>query len=125
MGEIAERWKIEAMLMLVRRTSLDFFRVAGSNDPQSKTRVFMRSIGYRGVDVLKVVQELEIDDYSSGPLRDDKGRPRDLWVFGKYLEEYEVYIKLAAWLKDGDVRAMCVSFHEAEQPLSYPYRKAG
>lgn len=73
MGEIAERWKIEAVLMLVRRTSLEFFRVAGSNDPQSKTRVFMRSIGYRDVDV----------------------------------------------------RAMCVSFHEAEQPLFYPYRKAG
>lgn len=125
MGEIAERWKIEAVLMLVRQTSLEFFRVAGSNDPQSKTRVFMRSIGYRDVDVLEAVQELEIDDYSSGPLRDDKGRPRDLWVFGKYLEEYEVYIKLAAWLKDGDVRAMCVSFHEAEQPLFYPYRKAG
>ena len=125
MGEIAERWKIEAVLALVRRTSLELFRVAGSNDPRSKTRIFMRNIGYRDIDVLQVVQRLDVADYSSGPLRDNKGRPRDLWVFGTYLEEYEVYIKLAAWLADGDVRAMCVSFHEAGQPLSYPYKKAG
>ena len=125
MGTVAERWKIEAVLTLVRRTSIEVFRVAGSNDPQSKTRVFMKSIGYRDVDVLESVQELEVADYSSGPLRDNKDRPRDLWVFGRYLEQYEVYIKLTAWLEGGAVRTMCVSFHEAEQPLSYPYKKAG
>lgn len=125
MGTVAERWKIEAVLTLVRRTSMELFRVAGSNDPQSKTRVFVRNIGYRDVDVLQSVQGLEVGDYSSGPLRDNKGRPRDLWVFGKYLEQYEVYIKLTAWLEGGAVRTMCVSFHEAEQPLSHPYKKAG
>lgn len=125
MGTVAERWKIEAVLTLVRRTSIEVFRVAGSNDPQSKTRVFMKSIGYRDVDVLESVQELEVADYSSGPLRDNKDRPRDLWVFGRYLEQYEVYIKLTAWLEGGAVRTMCVSFHEAEQPLNYPYKKAG
>ena len=40
------------------------------------------------------------------------------------LAEYEVYIKLTAYLKADDVQAVCVSFHEAEWPLVYPYRKA-
>lgn len=125
MGEIAERWKIEAVLTLVRRTQLECFRVVGSSEPNSKTRIFMKAIGYRDVDVHQAVRELEVVDYSSSPLKDDRGRPRDLWVFGKYLEEYEVYIKLAAYLIGGDVRAVCVSFHEAEWPLTYPYKKAG
>lgn len=125
MGEIAERWKIEAVLALVRRTSLECFRVAGSNEPSSKTRIFMKAIGYRGVDVHKAVRELDVVDYSSGPLQDDRGRPRDLWVFGRYLEEREVYIKLAAYLAGDAVHTVCVSFHEAKWPLTYPYRKAG
>ena len=117
MGETAERWKIEAVLTLVRHTQLECFRVVGSSEPNNKTRIFMKTIGYR-------VRELEVVDYSSGPLKDDRGRPRDLWVFGKYLEEYEAYIKLAAYLAGGDVRTVCVSFHEAEWPLTYPYKKA-
>ena len=84
----------------------------------------MKAIGYREADVHRAVRDLEVADYSSGPLQDDKGRPRDLWVFGRYLEEYEVYIKPTAYLKADDVQAVCVSFHEAEWPLVYPYRKA-
>lgn len=125
MGTVAECWKIEAVLKLVRKACFDCFRVAGSGDPGSKTRAFLKAIDYRDVDVYHVVQRLEVSDYSSGPLRDDKGRPRDLWVFGRYIEEYEVYIKLAVHLSGGVVWAVCVSFHEAEWPLVYPYRKAG
>lgn len=124
MGRVAERWKIEAVLALVRRTRWECFRVTGSNDPGSKTRSFLKRIDYRDIDVYQVVRRLEVADYSSGPLPDDKGRPRDVWVFGKYLEDYEVYIKLAVYLANGDVRAVCVSFHEAEWPLAYPYKKA-
>ena len=124
MGTVAERWKIEAVLALVRQARFECFRVVGSGDPRNKTRAFMKAIGYRAADVHRTVRELEVADYSSGPLQDDKGRPRDLWVFGRCLEECEVYIKLAAYLKADDVQAVCVSFHEAEWPLVYPYRKA-
>lgn len=124
MGTVAERWKIEAVLAMVRRVQLECFHVVGSGDPENKTRAFMKALDYRIVDVHRVIQRLEVEDYSSGPLRDDKNRPRDLWVFGRYLEEYEVYIKLAAYVAGGAVRAVCVSFHEAEWPLAYPYKKA-
>ncbi len=124
MGDVAERWKIEAVLSLVRAASFERFHVAGSNDPDSKTRAFLRSIEYRDIDVYRTVRGLELVDYSRGPLRDDKGRPRDLWVFGRYVKEYEVYIKLAVYLSKNEVRAVCVSFHEAQWPLAYPYKKA-
>lgn len=124
MGTVAERWKIEAVLALVRRARFECFRVTGSGNPGSKTRAFLKAINYRDVDVYRMVQKLEVPDYSSGPLRDDRGRPRDLWVFGKFVEEYEVYIKLTVHVAEGVVWAVCVSFHEAEWPLTYPYKKA-
>ena len=68
---------------------------------------------------------LRASNYSAGPLPDDKGRPHDVWVFGAYIPMYEVYVKLAAFFSSGCVQAVCVSFHEAEHRLSYPYRREG
>ena len=43
MGTVAERWKIEAVLALVRQVEACDFFVAGEYNPSSKTRAFMRS----------------------------------------------------------------------------------
>lgn len=123
MAPIAERWKIEAVLAILRKVSEADFFIVGSGVPHSKTRAFLKVLDYRACDVFHVVRNLEVEDYSEGPLPDDKGRPRDLWVFGKYLAEYEVYIKLAIYLEGSVAKAICVSFHEAEWPLSYPYKR--
>ena len=123
MGGVAERWKIEAVLALVRQVKdCDFF-VAGEYNPVSKTRAFMRLVEYDYCDVRRIVQGLDVEDYCEGPLPDDKGRPRDLWVFGTYVKAYETYIKFAVHVAQGMVRSICVSFHEAERPLFHPYRK--
>ena len=119
MGTVAERWKIEAVLALVRRARFECFRVVGSGDPRNKTRAFMKAIGYR-----RIMRGLEVEDYCEEPLSDDKGRLHDLWVFGAYVAQFETYIKFAIYVVQGTVKSICVSFHEAERPLSYPYRKA-
>ena len=75
-------------------------------------------------DVRRIMRGLEVEDYCEGPLSDDKGRPHDLWVFGAYVAQFETYIKFAIYVIQGTVKSICVSFHEAERPLSYPYRKA-
>lgn len=124
MGQVAERWKIEAVLALVRSTPFDRFYVAGSHTFTSKTHLFLKRIGYDNRCVHREVQGLTVRNYAAGPLLDVKGRPHDLWIFGKYISASEVYIKLVAYLCEGGVRSVCVSFHEAESPLSYPYRKA-
>ena len=72
MGTVAERWKIEAVLALVRRARFECFRVVGSGDPRNKTRAFMKAIGYREADVHRAVRDLEVADYSSGPCKTTK-----------------------------------------------------
>ena len=44
---------------------------------------------------------------------------------GTYVPVCEVYVKLAAFFSSGCVQAVCVSFHEAEHRLSYPFRREG
>lgn len=122
---IAEKWKIEAVLALVRAVPYEKFVIAGLGNPQGKTRRFMQLVGYCGLQVHQTVCGLRVRDYSAGPLPDDKGRAHDVWVFGAFIPEYEVYIKLVVFMMAGEARAVCVSFHEAERRLSYPYRKEG
>lgn len=124
-GKVAERWKVEAVLALVRATRLERFFVAGSERVDSKTHRFMRKVGYDRPSVFREVRALRVGNYSQGPLPDDKGRPHDVWVFGKYLAQYQIYIKLVAFVEDGEVRCLCVSFHEAEHPLAFPYGVGG
>ena len=124
MGTVAERWKIEAVLALVRQVEACDFFVAGEYDPSSKTRAFMRLVEFDYRDVRRSMRGLEVEDYCEEPLSDDKGRLHDLWVFGAYVAQFETYIKFAIYVVQGTVKSICVSFHEAERPLSYPYRKA-
>lgn len=121
-GKVAERWKVEAVLALVRAVPYERFVIAGLGNPQGKTRRFMQLVGFNGLQVHETVCDLHVSNYS---LPDDKGRPHDVWVFGTYVPVYEVYVKLAAFFSSGCVQAVCVSFHEAERRLSYPYRREG
>lgn len=125
MEAIAEKWKIEAVLALVRATKPERFFVLGSERIDSKTHRFMRQVGYDRPSVFREVRSLRVGNYSQGPLPDDKGRAHDVWVFGKYIARYQVYIKLVAFVEGGEVRCLCVSFHEAERPLTFPYGLEG
>lgn len=73
-------------------------------------------------DVVNILQSLRVDDYSQGPLLDDKGRQQDWWVFGPVYEEILLYVKIGLgekkWVK-------CMSFHRAQAPLGYPLREGG
>ena len=60
------------------------------------------------------------DDYSEGPLQDDI-RGGHVWVFGKNVNSKEIYIKLTINTYNGK-HAVCISFHCADRPLSYPYK---
>ena len=121
---IAERWKIEAVLALIRQVVPDRLLVAGLEKRQSKTFRFVQRLGYGKSEIYAAIVGLTVEDYSLGPLPDEKGRPHDLWVFGTYLEQYETYVKLVAFVSREGVEVVCVSFHDAERPLFYPYRKA-
>jgi hypothetical protein len=67
---------------------------------------------------------LKVCDYSSGPNNDEYGKA-DYWVFGKEIDNVEVYIKLQIVVfSNGNEQAVCISFHTAEYALKYPFKTA-
>jgi hypothetical protein len=64
---------------------------------------------------------LSVDDYCQGP-DDDRDRPGKVWVFGRCIENREVYIKLKLATVGKETIAKCLSFHPAEFPLNFPLR---
>lgn len=40
-----------------------------------------------------------------------------MWVFGKDYNDIDLYIKISV-----SNRALCISFHEAEYPLNFPFK---
>lgn len=69
----------------------------------------------------KVIGELSLEDYSQGPLPDKQFLGDDLWVFGKVVKQQEIYIKITLGLPGK--RVICISFHAAEYPMSYPFKR--
>ena len=69
-----------------------------------------------------VLRGLHPTDYSEGPLLpalyERMGPP---WVFGKHHKKNEIYIKIA--MGAFNERTICISFHPAEFPMTYPLKK--
>ena len=66
-----------------------------------------------------VIINLEVEDYSEGPVIDTLYRYGEMWVLGKDVKGQEVYIKIT--LGKGS-SALCISFHIAERPMNYPFK---
>jgi hypothetical protein len=68
------------------------------------------------------VLSLTAEDYSQGPDANDYPGQNDVWVFGKFIKRKELYIKIYinAFLNQPNV---CISFHIAKHPMSYPLKK--
>jgi len=70
----------------------------------------------------KILENLETDDYSEGPLEETIHGAGNMWVFGKKISGSEIYIKIAMGQQNNSV--ICISFHKAEQPLKYPFKES-
>jgi hypothetical protein len=71
----------------------------------------------------ELILSISLGDYSSGP-NPDELNPGHFWVFGKVLDNTEIYIKLKIiTYSTGNDRAVCISFHPSEYPLKYPFRR--
>lgn len=68
----------------------------------------------------ETLDELVWKDYSEGPIEDAMNRIADLWVFGKTIKNREIYIKISLGSENNPV--ICISFHLAEHPMSYPFK---
>jgi hypothetical protein len=59
-------------------------------------------------------------NYVDGPLQ-DVDRTGHVWIFGKTIRGVQVYIKLKIADDDGTDWPMCISFHQAERPMRFPF----
>lgn len=70
--------------------------------------------------VKELLLDLELEDFSEGPIKDDIFHFTELWVFGKTIKDREVYIKIA--LGSFNEQTICISFHFAEYPMTFPFK---
>lgn len=69
-----------------------------------------------------VIEKLRVEDYVEGPVEDALNKLGEMWVFGKSVKKREIYIKITMGIADN--QTICISFHIAEHPLSYPLKKS-
>ena len=67
-----------------------------------------------------VIESLTVEDYVQGPIIDELNRLGEMWVFGKDVKGREIYIKIM--MGCAGCQTICISFHIAEHPLSYPFK---
>lgn len=67
-----------------------------------------------------IIESLKSEDYVDGPIIDQLNKLGEMWVFGKDIKGKEVYIKIM--LGGVNCQTICISFHIAEHPLSYPFK---
>lgn len=69
----------------------------------------------------EIIKTITVTDYSEGPIINLLNQLGDLWVFGKEVNGQEVYIKICYGFPNK--QTICISFHVAEHPMKYPYKK--
>lgn len=69
----------------------------------------------------EILKKLAVEDYYQGPTDDLLYKMSPMWVFGKLVKGKEMYIKITIGLENLPV--ICISFHEAEFAMTYPFKK--
>ncbi len=87
---------------------------------RSKNRDALVDLGITTTIRDEIVLGLSFRNYVSGPLKDKDGHSGELWVFGVLEDSKEIYIKLKVLISKAGKKAFCLSFHQAEYPLSFP-----
>jgi len=68
----------------------------------------------------EIILNLEVEDYSEGPLEETQQGGNEMWVFGKIINNQQVYIKLTISQVTGS--PICISFHRAEYLMEFPFK---
>ncbi|RJQ42376.1 MAG: hypothetical protein C4545_04735 [Anaerolineaceae bacterium] len=119
--------EIQAFLMQCRQisTSKDIVPTSFVVIRTAKYKKTMLGLSFTEKQIVEVIEELSLEDYTEGPLEDRDFRGM-VWIFGKCIKDKEVYIKLKISELDdlGNKVAslICLSFHFSEKPLKYPYK---
>lgn len=100
--------------------NLRIIRSKKKGKEQYSTPYTLVDLEYDASDVVERLKELTIKEYSETLVDKDDLNPPLLFVFGKDINNRQVYIKLKLKTKPTEY-VLCVSFHYAEQVMSFPY----
>lgn len=67
-----------------------------------------------------ILEQLNVADYSQGPISEKLYGGSDMWIFGKTIKKREVYIKITMGTPGASV--ICISFHIAQNKMNYPLK---
>ena len=89
-------------------------------DDRQKNQNSLVELGITPNQRMEVIMNLSCYDYSEGPIVDALNNQGEMWVFGKDVRGNEIYIKIT--LGKPNAHTICISFHKAEHPMSYPLK---
>ena len=99
----------------------DLIIIKSSKDEvQYSKRYTLLDLDYDTVDVVDRLKELTVSDYSETLIDKDDDKPPLLFVFGKDINNRQVYIKLKI-KGENNRRILCLSFHYAKHKMKFPY----
>jgi len=67
-----------------------------------------------------ILANLSVEDYCEGPIDDELYGAASVWLFGKFVKNTEIYIKVA--MGKSNIRILSVAFHDAGQTMAYPFK---
>ena len=92
------------------------------DDERYSTITALTELEYGDSDVLEIIKNLNIKNYSHTLIDNDPRYDGELLhVFGKYINENLIYIKLK--IRNSKKVIICISFHYAKEKLDFPYDK--
>lgn len=89
--------------------------------PRKKNLDTISLLGIKISYVKTLFAQLTYKDYINGPEKDKDRHGNLIWEFGIHIQGKEIYIKLSDDFSFN--RAKCISFHIADYPIKYPYKK--
>ena len=101
------------------QTKLTIFSVVFLDRDKNSTKTLLK-LGISGDNRLACLRELRPANFVQGPIANQQATEAALWVFGYTIRRHEIYIKVTLGRPNGSV--LCISFHVAEHPLSYPFK---
>lgn len=121
--------QIKELLAHINQSNVTF---TFDREHERRNRDTMIKLGITDInEVYTIIKNLDYTDYSSGPESNNSpNAPKffkdgDVWKFGKVvtrLVDVEVYIKICFKERGSAGFVACISFHEPEFSIEYPFR---
>ena len=90
-------------------------------DDRKKNTQALINLELRPADRIKIIETLSVCEYSEGPNADILNAGAPLWVFGKEVKGQMIYIIISVGAPSRPV--ICISFHEAEHEMEFPFKE--